>query len=275
MLCRAIFQARIADRDDPESDFPVPMLKKYLRLLRELPDSGSMARFEILKRISAAVFPAYRFKWPQMAWWGDKDFNAYLERFGELRGMNTDRRWMLGQLLRLTVDVPGDTAECGVYLGASSYLICKFNSGLAGAERQHFMFDSFEGLSAPDPEDGGYWRKGDLAVSLDKVAANLSGFSNTAFLKGWIPERFPEVADRRFSFVHIDVDLYEPTLESLRFFYPRMNPGGIILCDDYGFTTCPGATRAMDEYLRDKPEAAIALSCGGGFMVKNWPTQHP
>jgi hypothetical protein len=65
---------------------------------------------------------------------------------------------------------------------------------------------------------------------------------------GWIPDCFSEVVDRSFCFVHIDVDLYEPTLASLEFFGSRMVPGGIIVCDDYGFETCPGARRAGDEF---------------------------
>jgi hypothetical protein len=64
--------------------------------------------------------------------------------------------------------------------------------------------------------------------------------------KGWIPERFAVVAGRSFCFAHIDVDLYRPTLDSMAFFYPRMAPGGIILLDDYGFSTCPGVTEAVD-----------------------------
>jgi len=104
------------------------------------------------------------------------------------------------------------------------------------------------------------------------VGRALAEFPGVSLLAGWIPERFPAVADRRFAFVHIDVDLYEPTRDSLAFFYPRMSAGGIVVCDDYGFTSCPGATRAVDEYLADRPEKMIALSCGGGFLVKGVAT---
>ena len=81
----------------------------------------------------------------------------------------------------------------------------------------------------------------------------------------------------RFSFVHIDVDLYDPTKDSISFFYDRLNADGIIVCDDYGFTTCPGATRACNEFLENKPEKMIALSGGGGFLIKdcNVATSHP
>jgi hypothetical protein len=85
---------------------------------------------------------------------------------------------------------------------------------------------------------------------------------------GWIPDRFPEVDDRCFSFVHIDVDLYQPTLDSLEFFYPRLSTGGIIVLDDYGFGTCPGATAAVDSFMRDKAEPIVNLSAGGAFLMK-------
>jgi predicted O-methyltransferase YrrM len=68
--------------------------------------------------------------------------------------------------------------------------------------------------------------------------------------------------------VHIDVDLYNPTKDSLEFFCPRLRPGGIIVCDDYGFSSCPGATAACNEFLADKPEKMIGLSDGGGFLFK-------
>ena len=247
-------------------------MRKPWNAVQKLLSGDPMARFELMTRIGAWLVPQYRFKWPQMAWWDDVDFSRYLQRFDGSRGMNADRRWMLGQLLRLSAGVAGDTAECGVFSGASSYLICVHNRSLDGEPREHLMFDSFEGLSAPERGDGDHWSKGDLSVSLDQVKQTLGAFDRTRFYPGWIPERFAEVAERQFSFVHIDVDLYQPTRDSFEFFYPRMSPGGIILCDDYGFTSCPGATKAIDDYLADKPEKMLALSGGGGFVIKGCVT---
>jgi hypothetical protein len=181
---------------------------------------------------------------------------------------------MVYQLLRMTESIPGDTAECGVYRGASSFLICKFIENSAFSKTHH-VFDSFEGLSEPVALDGEHWRKNDLQADLADTQRTLSSFGNVEFHKGWIPNRFFEVADRRFSFVHVDVDIYEPTRDSMAFFYPRMSEGGVILCDDYGFKSCPGATKAVDDFLDEKPEKMIALSDGGGFLVKGMPTSRP
>lgn len=215
-------------------------------------------------RAGRLFLPRYRFQYPQMVWWDDPAFNAYLEKFDLLGGMNSDRRWVLFQLTKLAASVPGDTAECGVFNGSSSYLILK------ALDRRHFMFDSFEGLSQPSSTDSELAEENSLACSLETAQRNLADFPKAVFYKGWIPERFPEVRDRRFCFVHIDVQLVHPTRDSLEFFYPRLNPGGLIVFDDYGFTTCPGARQAIDQFMSDKPEKVIELSCGSAFVVTSF-----
>jgi hypothetical protein len=219
------------------------------------------------------IIPDYRFTWHRIDWWKDPEFNLYLERFGERRGCNTHRRWMVWQLLRLVAEVPGDTAECGVYEGSSSWLIC---AGTRGSGRTHHLFDSFEGLSAPVAADGGYWVAGDLSAQEEVARRNLVPFEDSlVFHKGWIPARFDEVKDKRFAFVHVDVDLAEPTRDSIQFFYPRLSPGAVLVCDDYGSSMCPGATAAVDEFLADKPEKMLALDAGGGFLIKGIATAPP
>lgn len=246
-------------------------LPKFILMLVGLKHDKDLA-FRLIVKLAERIFPEYRFTWPQMAWWKDSDFNEYLVRFDESTGFNTHRRWALKQLLRLTANVPGDTAECGVYKGCSSYAILESNTRSL-FQRWHHVFDSFEGLSLPSDKDGvAYWTFGDLSIGEAVVKQNLAGFNKVSLYKGWIPSRFPEVSDRRFSFIHVDVDLYQPTLDSLAFFYDRLADGGIFLCDDYGFDTCPGATAAVDEFLYSKPEKMIALPDGGGFFIKNCVT---
>jgi O-methyltransferase len=226
-------------------------------------------RFKLLVKLGALLYPAYRFKWPQLDWVHDAPFNAYLARFGEESGLNAERRWMVRELMRLTEDVPGDTAECGAYEGAGSFLICEMNAANKRHRRHHHVFDSFEGLSRPAAIDGTHWKMGDMARGEDLVRRNLAAFDAFTLYKGWIPKRFADVREKSFSFVHIDVDIYESTRACLEFFFERMSDGGVIVCDDYGFTTCPGATRAVHEFLNDKPEKMLALTGGGGFLVKN------
>lgn len=224
------------------------------------------SRFYLAERISRIIYKRYRFSEFGRLFLYDDDFIRYYESFEGTENYHSfDRKYTLDQLMKLAVSLEGDTAECGAYKGASSFLIC---CGIKGLQKRHHVFDSFEGISAPIREDGNYWQKGNLACSESVIQENLKEYDFVVYHKGWIPTKFQEVSDRRFCFVHLDVDLYQPTLKSLMFFYERMTQGGIILCDDYGFTTCPGAKKAMDFFFSDKPEEIVSLPTGQGFVMR-------
>lgn len=205
------------------------------------------------------------------SWFDDDGFLAtYDHLVGPGNRRSADRKYLLRSILQLVDGLSGDTAECGVWTGASSWFICE---QFAKSGRTHHCFDSFEGLSAPSTSrDGTYWQAGDLATSEKSARTTLAGY-NVNFYRGWIPEHFAEIADRHFAFVHIDVDLYQPTSDSIRFFYPRTVPGGILLLDDYGFTTCPGARQAIDDFMAVQPEPVVHLPTGQGLIIKSTPTQ--
>jgi O-methyltransferase len=251
------------------------MLKGAVRILHDLvapanPAFREYAKLDIMRFIGRFIAPKYRFEWPMLDWWNDAKFNGYLERFGISDSLVTRNRWMVNELLKLIESVPGDTAECGVFEGATSYLICNARGKFS---RTHHIFDSFEGLSQPGNRDGNAgWQKGMLACSVEQTKSNLP-FPNVTYHKGWIPDRFNEVIDRNFAFVHIDVDLYQPTFDSIAFFYPRVNSGGLIVCDDYGYSGCPGATQAINEFMSDKPEKIISPPCGGAFIIRASTTE--
>ncbi len=97
----------------------------------------------------------------------------------------------------------------------------------------------------------------------------LSDFDFFHLYKGWIPNRFTEVEDKQFSFVHIDVDLYEPTRDSVNFFFPKLLENGVIVCDDYGLCQFPGATKAIDEFLeKNNCNMFYEAPMGGCFIIK-------
>lgn len=207
-------------------------------------------------------------------WHKDSSFLDVFRQFNPGATRIPDRKYQLFSMARAVSYLAGDTVECGVLEGASSFLICHANLGKPG-DFYHHVFDSFQGLSEagkydkPTTEEARIWSAGELAVPLETVQANLSRFNFVKYYKGWIPDRFAEVADRKFSLVHIDVDFYQPTLDALTFFYERTVPGGFIICDDYGFNNCAGSKKAFDEFLDTKPEQhVISLTTGQGFIVK-------
>jgi|GEM_PF-931057 hypothetical protein len=229
----------------------------------ELDERGRYLLVEALARI---LYPTFQIPEFGRGFLEDQMFARDFSRLEDNR-RSLDRKYVVSQLVKSIAALPGDTAECGVFRGATSWFILDRLRSL-GASRPHHLFDSFEGVSAPTEIDGTYWTKGDLAAGVDVVKRTLHGFDDVHYHPGWIPDRFDAVSDRRFSFVHIDVDLYEPTFESARFFYERLTPGGIMVCDDYGFSSCPGARKAFDDALAGKAEPVIELPTGQGFVIK-------
>jgi O-methyltransferase len=246
-------------------------LKKALKALGWLffgsPSHRRRARQEGA-RIAAGLFGDYPISEDYKLWRTDTEFLSEYKRLSPYNSYSQDRKFLLRELARFTKNVPGAMAECGCFQGASAYFLAKERP-----ETPLYLFDSFEGLSAvtdldkPGKSDHFEWQSGDFRAAEKIVRNTLRGYGNVFVHKGWIPEKFHEVDVERFSLVHIDVDLYQPTLDSMKFFYPRMQRRGVIVLDDYGFTTCPGACKAVQEFMADKPEYVLHLPTGQGLII--------
>ena len=174
----------------------------------------------------------------------------------------------------------GLRAECGVFRGFSSLLV----SRVARMRDRNFrgaglhLIDSFEGLSNPSNQDAiGIspteqpiypMGKGHFATPVHHVKEVLDEYPEVAIHKGWIPDAFKALPDTGWSFVHIDVDLYEPTLACLEYFAPRLVAGGVIVNDDYASPFFPGGGKAWDDYSRRHGLSFVALDTGQAVMIK-------
>ena len=223
------------------------------------------ARHQLLYRIQRKLMPRFVIADHGRVILEDDKFRKHFTRFSDENWMSFERKWNLKEFLKLVREVPGDFAECGVFRGGSAFLMCEE----AGMTRKSVhLFDSFEGLSAPADNEDGHWSPGDLAIGEDEVKTNLAGFDNFNTYKGWIPTRFDDVAHLKFSFVHIDVDLEQPTRDSIAFFYPRMSPGSVLLLDDHGSAMCPGARQAALDYFADHNCDVLDIATGQGLVIK-------
>ena len=128
-------------------------------------------------------------------------------------------------------------AELGVFQGSSAQIICE-----AKKSRPLYLFDTFAGMPDPGPNETDFLKKGQFAAGLPRVKNLLRGYDNVTFCPGEFPKSAASLPPARFSFVHLDADLYSSTLAGLEYFYPRMLPGGIIITHDY--STLPGVARA-------------------------------
>ena len=155
----------------------------------------------------------------------------------------------------------GSAAECGVYRGGTAKILSNIFP-----DRELLLFDTFQGMPETDPNKDLH-RKGDFAdTNLESVKSYVGSQDNIRFVPGLIPETLATFSDRTFSFVHVDLDIYTAIRSACEFFYPRLSISGIMLFDDYGFPSCPGARRAVDEYFDQKSVVPVVLSTGQCFV---------
>lgn len=184
------------------------------------------------------------------------------------------RFYHLAQMFALTRGVPGATAEAGVYRGLASYVLCEMmraeDPGFDGSG--HFAIDSFEGLSEPTEADERPEYAGRFAdTSLELARRTLSDFPGAELIKGWIPGALDELPQQAYRFVHVDVDLHDPTMDSLAYFYPRLSAGGVLVVDDYGpwpNGDFPGCKLAVDAFAERHGLSIAVLDTGNAVIFK-------
>ena len=201
-------------------------------------------------------------------WLGHPDFQAIYDGAKPYTLVSPDRCYILISLARSASHLAGDFAECGVYRGGTALLLARVlgNSG----EKRLYLFDSFRGLPKMDQEKDPWFAEGQYcADSVEAVEELLRDFRSGIDIRcGWIPDTFRGLEDTRYAFAHLDVDLYQSTLDCCKYFYPRLVPGGILLFDEYAFAPSRGEKDAVDEFFADKPESPITLPTGQAMVLK-------
>tara|TARA_B100001057_G_C22864941_1_gene956067 strand:- start:5064 stop:5753 length:690 start_codon:yes stop_codon:yes gene_type:complete len=174
-----------------------------------------------------------------------------------------DRFYNLWSIINSLKDQDGLIAECGVWKGLSCLIISEAikdnNPDFKG--ENIVLIDSFEGLSEPKVNDGDTTgKKGDFSCSLDEVKKNLSQFPQIEYFKGFVPNILGDLPEKQYKFVHLDMDLVEPTIGALNYFYLRMAPAGMILLDDYSSKRWPNLQREVDEFIKINNLKSLSFS---------------
>ena len=195
-------------------------------------------------------------------------------------------------------NIAGDMAELGVYRGDFA---AQMNRLLPA--RNLYLFDTFEGFaeeSAAIDRLGGFSsaEKGDFSdTAAEAVLARMPHPEKAILRKGLFPataeglfetpvpspeSAAPAVASDsavpstpagpagqsgRFCLVSLDADLYQSTLDGLRYFWPRLSPGGMIFLHDWGSRQYAGVKAAVSAY--EKELAQTNHAAAGGTNVSD------
>ncbi len=173
--------------------------------------------------------------------------------------------FMIYSIVKTQTDLEGDIAEVGVFQGGSAKLICE-----AKKDKKLYLFDTFTGLPQVSENDTHFghkhWYDNEFSnTSEESIKKLLNKYDNVDIIKGIFPESGKKIIDNKFCFVHLDVDLYKSTIDSLRFFFPKMVEGGIILIHDYH---SDGIQKAFREFKNENKIHLIELTGSQAMIIK-------
>ena len=199
------------------------------------------------------------------------DFDEAFQRWTQndrYRGLDFARLWSFVLNLKHALSrCSGSVAEIGVYQGQSSAVLSYYAEKFS---RNVYLADTFEGFAERQFEEGmGEGKeKAFRDTSFDTARAVVGSYSGIRWIVGVFPDSATkEMQADTYSFVSIDCDIYQPILEALKFFWPRMDIGGIIFVHDYSSGHWPGATRAVDEFCEVTGVSGVLLPDLAGSYV--------
>lgn len=203
-------------------------------------------------------------------WFGQGDFARYYAIAAPRTLVCLKSCFVLWTLIRQSLNVRGDFWECGVYKGGTAAMIAAVLRD-AKSDKNLLLFDTFEGMPETDPEKD--WHEvGDFRdTSVEVVTSYVGQDQSCRVYKGFIPDTFRGLESSTIAFAHLDVDIYKSIHDSLSFIWPRLTLGGVIVCDDYGLVTCPGARAAIDEFFVAEACVPLCLSTGQAVIFKGIP----
>lgn len=167
------------------------------------------------------------------------------------------------ELFKMVQNIPGALIECGVFKGTSLARFAGFRQLIGNSSKKIIGFDTF----AQFPEtnfagDKKMRRKliaaaGNQSISiaqLKKILRHKEVDEQIELVSGDITQTIPAYVKKhpklKISLLNVDVDIYEPSVTILKYLYPLVVPGGIVILDDYG--VFPGETKAVDDYFKGR-----------------------
>lgn len=174
--------------------------------------------------------------------------------------------------------VEGDVVECGVWKGGMSMAMI-FANQRHNIDRTFWLFDTFEGLPPPDSEkddrraqklynriqkgrinwdvrkklathelEDGKWNWGPLDVVKQNVLYTGYPPEKLRFVKGKVEDTLPVTnLPEKIAVLRLDTDWYSSTKAEMEYLYNRLQPGGILIVDDY--CSWAGANNAIKEFF--------------------------
>jgi hypothetical protein len=165
--------------------------------------------------------------------------------------------------------IEGDFVECGTGRGMMMSAALHSLENWNVSNKNLYLCDTFQPYGL-DPETGRndkrFGVRDTYAKSLNDVEANFSEWKRINFVVGFVPDSLQSVAIEKVAFLHIDLNNAAAEVGALRYFWPKVVAGGIIVLDDYAQDLVQN--QAMIALGNELGFSILTTGTGQGIIVK-------
>ena len=207
-------------------------------------------------------------------WLNHADFQSVFQKIKSNTLVDVFRCFELWQLVEQCEKnpLPGAYIEIGTWRGGTAGIIGSQLKAL-NSDNLLYVADTFKGVVKTSAADSAYTggEHSDTSRSLvEELLFNKLSLKNIQILEGIFPDDTQHLipAEAQFKFCHIDVDVYQSAIDIVDWIWPKLQVGGMIVFDDYGFHTCDGIARYVEEHRADTNKLVIHNLNGHAIFVK-------
>ncbi len=218
----------------------------------------------------------YGFSFPSAnytPWMGDKDFLEIYNQIKQNTLVDIYRCYELWQLVQKTslLNPTASILEVGVWRGGTAAIMATQLSKV-NSSASLYLADTFIGVAKAGVNDD-FYIGGEHSDTSQKLVEDLlqkTNYSHIKILKGIFPEDTAHSisSSEQFALCHIDVDVYSSAKDVLEWVWDKMIPGGLVIFDDYGFHSCTGIVKLVEEYRLHTDRHIIHNLNGHAIMIK-------
>lgn len=181
------------------------------------------------------------------------------------------RVYVVCWLANMVKNLQGDFVECGVNTGAYSRAVIDYID-FNNLNKCFYLLDTYEGLVAEqiteaEKNAGIEFYLGNYKNVYEQVKVTFNEF-NTKIIKGMVPNTLIECTAEKICYLSIDMNVMEPEIAAINYFWDKVVSGGVIILDDYGFPYHIEQKKAFDSFAKEKNINILSLPTGQGIIFK-------
>jgi O-methyltransferase len=203
-------------------------------------------------------------------WKTDRSFVDIYSKIHRFTTVDVYRCYELWHLLGQVINLGGDVLEVGVWRGGTGCLLAAKAQSLT-KNAAVFLCDTFTGVVKAGELDN-FYKGGEHADTSKAIVAGLAnslGLDKVKILEGIFPDETGKIIEgNKICFCHIDVDVYQSAKDVINWVWPRLQVGGIIVFDDYGFHHCQGITQLVDELATKSDNLMLNNLNGHAVLIR-------